>query len=256
MGSQKQMQGRIESLEARIPSMVTQVDSLDEFLDNNRYAVVEFTSQWCLPCAQLDGPMEQNAQRFGDEGDGVAFGKLDIDQHRDIAQEYDVKAIPLLVSFQDKSVVQRVEGIPGAVDRFHLPKFMALRLQIPSQAVDTARRKVEKIADGMNWHLHPNEAVAEAVIAGLAYNKETHGSYMCPCKPSLDKENICPCKPNPDGQWPGARKHIEENGVCHCGLFVSDAYLEQRKKVREKREQQIQQQQQQEQEQVQKQEAT
>ena len=73
------------------------------------------------------------------------------------------------------------------------------------------------------YPLNPNAGIVEAIVKGLARNKETKGEAFCPCRPitgkkEIDRKSICPCTYHPD--------EIRRNGKCHCGLYVSREFAE------------------------------
>jgi ferredoxin-thioredoxin reductase catalytic subunit len=74
------------------------------------------------------------------------------------------------------------------------------------------------------WHmkeceicmLNPDEKIVSSLVQGLIKRFQKFGDFFCPCKITPlnlnDKSTVCPCKDH--------QKEIEENGKCHCGLFV------------------------------------
>ena len=91
--------------------------------------------------------------------------------------------------------------------------------------LDEARRRVQRmvhryVARG-RYLLNPDPVTVEHVIAGLVRNLLRHGRAYCPCRevtgdPAQDRKNICPC--------PQHHADIARDGVCECGLFVSEHY--------------------------------
>ncbi|MBD3230213.1 MAG: ferredoxin:thioredoxin reductase [Candidatus Lokiarchaeota archaeon] len=83
------------------------------------------------------------------------------------------------------------------------------------------REDIEKIAEIKGWKVNPDDEVVELIIKGLNKNKEKHGFYYCPCRvvsgdKEEDKNKICPCI------W--AQDEIDDQGICHCRLYVSKDY--------------------------------
>jgi ferredoxin-thioredoxin reductase catalytic subunit len=81
--------------------------------------------------------------------------------------------------------------------------------------------------------LNPIDAICEATLAGLARNLELYGRPFCSCRVIADDtlrnrekadEATCPC--------PAHRGQIEEEGCCHCGLFMTREAAEQVLKAR------------------------
>ncbi len=83
-------------------------------------------------------------------------------------------------------------------------------------------RMVSKYAEKSPFFLNPDKIVTKNVIAGLVKNKVRYGYAYCPCRevkkiPEQDRNNICPCRTH--------EEEIRSQGTCECGLFVSEAYI-------------------------------
>jgi len=92
-----------------------------------------------------------------------------------------------------------------------------------------------KVIKQFGWRFNPNEDVVERVLKGLTNNKLQYGKYFCPCfvveevdgKYKSVDNRICPCKQ-------AIEKEIPEDGVCHCGIFCSEEYVNNAKKDQKK----------------------
>jgi len=97
-------------------------------------------------------------------------------------------------------------------------------------------KKTEKFADkvckSMGWAYATNEDVVEGVIMGLTRHKLLFGKRFCPCfmvEPDEAREGkfkstddrLCPCKP-------AIEKELPEDGICHCHLFCTTEYREEK----------------------------
>jgi len=58
-----------------------------------------------------------------------------------------------------------------------------------------------------------NERIVDAIIRGEIKNMINFGHAFCPCRTEKIREHICPCEP--------AKKELEEQGICHCKLFIN-----------------------------------
>lgn len=69
----------------------------EEVLNSNKPVVVDFYATWCNPCQDLFPIIEEIAK----EREAVKFVKIDIEKERDTATQYQIKAIPTLVLFEE-----------------------------------------------------------------------------------------------------------------------------------------------------------
>lgn len=78
-----------------------------EVLKNSKPIVVDFWATWCGPC-QMQGPViEEAAKKLGDK---AAFGKLNVDEQEQLAQQFGVMSIPTLILFKDGQAVKKEVG--------------------------------------------------------------------------------------------------------------------------------------------------
>ena len=79
-----------------------------EVLQSESPVLVDFWAPWCGPCRMIAPMVEELAN---ENGDSVKVGKLNIDDHPQAAQKYDVSAIPTLIVFRGGEVVDRLQGV-------------------------------------------------------------------------------------------------------------------------------------------------
>jgi thioredoxin 1 len=70
----------------------------EQVLKSSKPFLVDFWAGWCGPCRAVSPIVEEIAS---DMADTCSVGKLNIDEHGEIAQRYGVMSIPTLVLFQD-----------------------------------------------------------------------------------------------------------------------------------------------------------
>ncbi len=82
-------------------------DNFDaEVLKSDKLTLVDFWAPWCGPC-QIMGPV---LDELSNELTTVKIGKLNVDQHPSIAQEYGIMSIPTMKVFKNGQVVKEYVG--------------------------------------------------------------------------------------------------------------------------------------------------
>ena len=88
--------------------------------------IVDFWAPWCRPCHAVESVLDQLAEEAGDR---VAFAKLNIEEHPEIASRYEVLSIPTVTLFETGAVRKTVVG---ARPRGHFERAFAAWLDAPS----------------------------------------------------------------------------------------------------------------------------
>lgn len=68
--------------------------------------VVDFWASWCGPCMMLSPIMEE----LDGELPQIKFCKVNVDDERDLAMEFQIDSIPTLLCVKDGHVVRRLVG--------------------------------------------------------------------------------------------------------------------------------------------------
>jgi len=77
---------------------------------NEGVAVVDFFAPWCGPCAAFAPTFNEVAE---DMKDKATFGKVNVDETPDLAQEFGVMSIPTLLILKNGKEVARSTGAMG-----------------------------------------------------------------------------------------------------------------------------------------------
>lgn len=80
-------------------------DSFNDFIQNNRIAIVDFWATWCGPCKTMKPILEEF-----ESDNNLVIGKVDADENAKISAKYDVVSIPTILVFENGMPVHRIIG--------------------------------------------------------------------------------------------------------------------------------------------------
>lgn len=72
-------------------------DNFDSVVGGEKPVIVDFWAEWCGPCRMMAPVIEE----ISDEHEDIVVGKLNVDDEGDIANRYQVSAIPTVILFKD-----------------------------------------------------------------------------------------------------------------------------------------------------------
>jgi thioredoxin 1 len=84
--------------------------SFDRFIASDAPVVVDFWANWCMPCRIMAPVMEELANDYAGK---ALFGKVDVDENRQIAGRYGIMSIPQFLIFKNGAVVEKMVGAVG-----------------------------------------------------------------------------------------------------------------------------------------------
>jgi len=70
--------------------------------------VIDFTAVWCGPCRMQEPIIDELKKEF--EGK-VEFKKIDVDQNGELADKYNIMAVPTLIIEKDGNIFKKYVGL-------------------------------------------------------------------------------------------------------------------------------------------------
>lgn len=85
----------------------------NEVLNSGQLVLVDFWAEWCGPCRMVGPVIEELADQYAGK---VVIGKLNVDEHNEVAAKYSVMSIPTLLLFKNGEIVDKVVGFRSKQD--------------------------------------------------------------------------------------------------------------------------------------------
>ncbi len=79
----------------------------NEIVKSDTVALVDFWAEWCGPCKAIGPTVEALAGEYAGK---LKVGKMNIDNHQLVPQQYNVRSIPTLLFFKGGQVVGQIVG--------------------------------------------------------------------------------------------------------------------------------------------------
>eukprot|EP00250_Pteridium_aquilinum_P009733 c18895_g1_i2 orf=248-607(-) len=79
---------------------------LFEGATSGKVVVVDFTATWCGPCKFIGPFFVELSEKYPN----LIFLKVDVDDHSDISQEWEIRAMPTFLFIQDSKTSEKIVG--------------------------------------------------------------------------------------------------------------------------------------------------
>jgi thioredoxin 1 len=78
-----------------------------EMIQNHSLVVVDCWAPWCGPCHMVAPVIEELSRDYAGR---ILFGKLNVDENREVSMQYEIMSIPTLLVFKNGKLVDRIIG--------------------------------------------------------------------------------------------------------------------------------------------------
>jgi thioredoxin len=82
-------------------------ESLGRVVDDHDTVVIDFWAPWCSPCKGFLPVLEKASEDHPD----IVFCRVNTEEHKDLAQAFEVKSIPTLVVIRDRIMIASQPGM-------------------------------------------------------------------------------------------------------------------------------------------------
>ena len=119
----------------------------DEVIRSDRPVVIDFWAEWCGPCRMFAPTFEAVAEEMPD----IKFGKVNVDEQPELAQQFRVMSIPTIILMKDGRI---------CIGDNDLMKVHLLDSALKQNA-ETSRKRLVKV--GSTVHIDGTAALLDAM---------------------------------------------------------------------------------------------
>ena len=81
--------------------------NFDDIINTKELVLIDFWAEWCEPCKSFATIYETTAKDYPE----IAFGQVDIEHETELAEDFNVRSIPLLMVLKQGVVVFSESGV-------------------------------------------------------------------------------------------------------------------------------------------------
>ena len=81
-------------------------DNFDQVIHDHHFLLIDFWAKWCKPCQTFKTVIDRVAPEYPD----FLFARIDIEDQKALADEFEVRSIPSVMILRDNVVVYAESG--------------------------------------------------------------------------------------------------------------------------------------------------
>ena len=82
-------------------------ENFNATIENNDMVIVDFWAPWCGPCRMFAPTFEAVSEQYPQ----VVFGKLNTEDQQELAASFNIRSIPTLMVFREKTILLSQAGM-------------------------------------------------------------------------------------------------------------------------------------------------